>query len=155
MSQRFLTFAWLFAMVAMAAAVEARALAGDMPASGEEAMFEEQQESQTVDVVEPQQSANLIEYFNEGPSETLTEIPDCAASCELSSPTTRYWASAEYLLWGNEGMYVPALVTTSPTGTSSSLAGVLNNPNVDTTILKGESHFNDDVRSGGRFELGM
>jgi hypothetical protein len=155
MSQRFLTFARLFAMVAIATTAEVRALAGDMPASSEEAVFEDQQESPAVDVVEPQQSANLIEYFNEGPSETLAENPDCAASCELSSLTTRYWASAEYLLWGNEGMYVPALVTTSPTGTSSSLAGVLNNPNVDTTILKGESHFNDDVRSGGRFELGM
>lgn len=155
MSQRFLTFAWLFAMVAVAAAVEAHALAGDMPASSEDAVFEDQQESQAVDFDEQRQSANLIEYFDQEPSETLAEIPDCSASCELSSPTTRYWASAEYLLWGNEGMYVPALVTTSPTGTSSSLAGILNNPNVDTTILKGESHFNDDVRSGGRFELGM
>jgi hypothetical protein len=50
-------------------------------------------------------------------------------------------------------MYVPALVTTSPTGTASGVAGVLGED--DTTILKGESHFNDDVRSGGRFELGM
>jgi hypothetical protein len=140
-------------MVSMAATAEARALASDMPASGEEVMFEEQLESQAVEVVEPEQSANLIEYFNDEPTETLPELPDCAASCELSSPTTRYWASAEYLLWGNEGMYVPALVTTSPTGTASGVAGVLGED--DTTILKGESHFNDDVRSGGRFELGM
>ncbi len=153
MSQRLLTFARLFAMFAMAAAAEARALADDMPASGEDAEFEEQQELPAVDAVEPRQSANLVEYFNEEPSETLAEIPDCTASCEFSSPMTRYWASAEYLLWGNEGMYVPALVTTSPTGTASSDAGVLGEE--DTTILKGESHFNDDVRSGGRFELGM
>ena len=153
MSQRLLTFARLFAMFAMAAAAEARALADDMPASGEDAVFEEQQELPAVDAVEPRQSANLVEYFNDEPSETLAEIPDCTASCEFSSPMTRYWASAEYLLWGNEGMYVPALVTTSPTGTASSDAGVLGEE--DTTILKGESHFNDDVRSGGRFELGM
>lgn len=149
MSQRLLTFAWLIAVASTASVVDVRALANDMPSSGEEALLEEQRG------LEPAPSETLIEYFNQSQGEALSEIPDCAASCELSQPTTRFWASAEYLLWGNEGMYVPALVTTSPAGTSSSFAGVLNNPNVDTTILKGESHFNDDVRSGGRFELGM
>ncbi len=155
MSQRLLSFAWLVAVASTTLVADVRALANDMPGRDEETVLEEQRELQPTDVLEPAPADTLIEYYNQSHNETLSEIPDCAASCELSQPTTRFWASAEYLLWGNEGMYVPALVTTSPAGTSSSLAGVLNNPNVDTTILKGESHFNDEVRSGGRFELGM
>lgn len=155
MSQRLFTFAWLIAVAAIASVTEVRALANDMPGSGEEALSEEQSGVGPADGLEPTPAETLIDYYNHSQDESLSEIPDCAASCELSQSSTRFWASAEYLLWGNEGMYVPALVTTSPTGTSSSLAGILNNPNVDTTILKGQSHFNDDVRSGGRFELGM
>ncbi|MBA4105896.1 MAG: hypothetical protein C0485_09070 [Pirellula sp.] len=155
MSQRLFTFAWLIAVAAIASVADVRALANDLPTSGEEVLSAEQSEIEPADGPEPAPAETLIDYYNHSQGESLSDIPDCAASCELSQSSTRFWASAEYLLWGNEGMYVPALVTTSPTGTSSSLAGILNNPNVDTTILKGESHFNDDVRSGGRFELGM
>jgi hypothetical protein len=155
MSHRLLTFAWLIAIASTALVVDVGARANDMPRGDDEAAFAEQRELEPPEELKPAPAETLLEYYNQGQDDSLSEIPDCAASCELSQPTTRYWASAEYLLWGNEGTYVPALVTTSPVGTSSSLAGVLNNPNVDTTILKGESHFNDDVRSGGRFELGM
>lgn len=154
MLQRLLTFAYV-SVVAFAAlaAWEVRAQTGDMPASDDAAVYEDQQELEPIDAAEPEQAANLIEYYNRGDGEPLEDAPDCTDSCELAPSCDRFWVSAEYLLWGNEGMYVPALVTTSPTGTPSSDAGVLGEE--DTTILKGESHFNDDVRSGGRFELGM
>jgi hypothetical protein len=156
MLQRILSFAYVpvIAFAALAAG-EVCAQTGDMPGSGEDPTYEALQELAPLDAAEPEQAANLIEYYNRGDGQSLVDAPDCTDSCELASAGDRFWASAEYLLWGSEGMYVPALVTTSPTGTSSSNAGVLNTPNVDTTILKGESHFNDDVRSGGRFELGM
>lgn len=154
MLQRILSFAYVpvIAFAALAAG-EICAQTGDMPDSGDDAAYEAEQELASIDVAESEQAANLIEYYNRGDGESLVDAPDCTDSCVLAPAGDRFWASAEYLLWGSEGMYVPALVTTSPTGTASSDAGVLGEE--DTTILKGESHFNDDVRSGGRFELGM
>jgi hypothetical protein len=152
MSLRLFTIACLVALACLAWAEELHARTGDAPASGEETALADQLDSPSISAVEPKQAANLIEYYHQSDSDRVDQIPDCAASCELSPPITRFWASAEYLLWGNEGMYVPALATTSPTGTASNVAGVLGEDT--TTILKGQSHFNDDVRSGGRFELG-
>jgi hypothetical protein len=151
--------AGLIALALTAAAPQVRAQSGDMPAGDEAATFGEQQELLANDAHEPEAAANLIEYYSGQRDEELGEAPDCADLCDLSNSSSRFWASAEYLLWGNEGMYVPALVTTSPTGTASSDAGILGKVNAlgepTTTILKGQSHFNDDVRSGARFELGM
>jgi len=156
MLQRLLTFAYVpvVALAALAAG-EVRAQTGDMPAS-DDAVYENQQEVAPIDAAtEPEQAANLIEYYNNGDGEAFKSTPDCTDSCSLTPSSNRFWISAEYLLWGSEGMYVPALITTSPTGTPSNIAGVLDDPDAETTIIKGESHFNDDVRSGGRFELGM
>lgn len=76
----------------------------------------------------------------------------CADYCELIGLGKRWWASAEYLGWGSEGMFVPTLITTSPTGTPSNEAGVIGEP--ETGVVFGNIHMNDNVRSGGRFELG-
>ena len=76
----------------------------------------------------------------------------CADYCEPIGLGKRWWARAEYLGWGSEGMFVPALITTSPAGTASTDAGVIGEPG--TGVVFGNGHMNDNVRSGGRFELG-
>jgi hypothetical protein len=65
---------------------------------------------------------------------------------------SRVWARAEYLHWWTRGMDVPALATTSPSGTQSSAAGVLGESG--TTILFGGDSLTEDGRSGGRFKFG-
>ncbi|BBO34407.1 BBP7 family outer membrane beta-barrel protein [Lacipirellula parvula] len=92
------------------------------------------------------------DYYDETLVQEFSESPECTDGCSLAPLNSRFWFTAEYLLWGTEGMYVPALVSTSPIGTASGQAGVLDGSS--TTLLKGESHFNDDVRSGARFEFG-
>jgi hypothetical protein len=61
---------------------------------------------------------------------------------------TRFWASAEYLLWRIKGYRVPPLVTT---GTLES-QGILGNPG--TVLLFGDSHLDNDWHSGARFSAG-
>jgi len=63
-----------------------------------------------------------------------------------------YWGvRAEYLLWWTRSMHVPALVTTSPSGTDREDAGVLG---LGTTeVLFGSTGLNGDARSGGRFAV--
>lgn len=63
------------------------------------------------------------------------------------------WVRPEYLLWWTQGMDVPALVTTSPTGTPQAQAGVLGQPS--TSVLFGNSDLNDGARSGGRISAGV
>jgi Putative beta barrel porin-7 (BBP7) len=65
---------------------------------------------------------------------------------------TRFWGSAEYLLWWTRGQNLPPLATTSPPGTPINQAGVLGAPG--TSILIGDSRANTDPLSGGRFTLG-
>ena len=59
---------------------------------------------------------------------------------------------AEALAWSTTGLDLPALVTTSPTGTTRANAGVLGVPT--TTVLFGGESVNNDVRSGGRITFG-
>lgn len=63
----------------------------------------------------------------------------------------KLWLRGEYLQWWTSGSDTPALVTTSPTGTSPNEAGVLGG---DTSVLAGAEKINTDSRSGGRFSLG-
>jgi hypothetical protein len=63
-----------------------------------------------------------------------------------------WYGRAEYLYWWTDGMYVPALVTTSPTGTARADAGVIGPPG--TTILFGQGGLNNNGISGGRITLG-
>jgi len=69
-----------------------------------------------------------------------------------NSSRGQFWISGEYLLGWVQGTRLPPLVTTSPTGTAPAAAGVLGN--ASTSILFGDTHVNEEVRSGGRIGLG-
>ena len=80
------------------------------------------------------------------------------ADCGLGSPNwipqfQGGWVRAEYLLWWTQGDHVSALVTTSTAGTPQPQAGVLGQPN--TSTLFGSTELNEDVRSGGRLNMGI
>ena len=85
---------------------------------------------------------------------------DPAASADLplkarplaAADAGRFWAEMEYLAWSVKGDRLPPLVTTSPTGTPLSQAGILGAPG--TTVLFGDSSVNDGWRSGGRLRAG-
>lgn len=62
------------------------------------------------------------------------------------------YVRGEYLLWGTKGMDLPALVTTSPDGTSQPNAGVLGEDGTD--VLFGDESVNSDLRSGGKITVG-
>jgi hypothetical protein len=62
------------------------------------------------------------------------------------------YVRGEYLLWGTKGMDLPALVTTSPSGTPIANAGVLGESG--TSTLFGGNTVNSNLRSGGRLTLG-
>jgi hypothetical protein len=64
----------------------------------------------------------------------------------------RFWVSGDYAAFWVNGTRLPALVTTSPTGTDRTVAGVLGQPN--TTTLFGGSTANDNIRSGVRLGAG-
>jgi hypothetical protein len=156
MSRRLIIAVGTFFVALGAMRTVACAQAYDLPMeSDDEAAFGQSPETPRLSSGAATLTADQVErtaYYDEAPADESGEWPGCSDACAVRPTAPRFWASAEYLLWGNEGMYVPALVTTSPTGTPSGDAGVLGEPT--TTILKGQSHFNDDVRSGGRFELG-
>lgn len=63
------------------------------------------------------------------------------------------WVRADYLLWSTEGMDLPPLVTTSPTLTPRSMAGVLGEDG--TSVLFGDETIFDDSRSGARIRAGI
>lgn len=61
------------------------------------------------------------------------------------------WVHAEYLSWYQDGMRVPALVTSSPTTTDRANAGVLG---LNTTTLYGNDDLFTDQSSGFRIRFG-
>ncbi len=69
------------------------------------------------------------------------------------APVCRVWAEVDYILWKTRGDNVPALVTTSPTGTAAAQAGVLGTPGARTLV--GAAGFGDDFRSGLRYNVGF
>lgn len=69
-----------------------------------------------------------------------------------SCPASRLWVRGEYLLWWEKGFSTPPLVTTSPSDTSQSDAGILTTPG--TTILAGSDVAGSGARSGERISLG-
>ena len=72
---------------------------------------------------------------------------------QTCGPNGWFWVSGELLYWRMNGMYIPALVTTSPAGTPQADAGVLGEPG--TSILLGEqSILNSDV-NGLRLRAGV
>jgi hypothetical protein len=76
----------------------------------------------------------------------------CDVCGRSSSCLSGFYGRGEYLFWWTEGMYSPALVTTSPPGTTRGNAGVLGV--AGTEVLFGDEGLNDRGRSGGRILLG-
>ena len=64
----------------------------------------------------------------------------------------RLWVGAEYLLWWTQGIDVPPLVTTSPSGADPDEAGVIGEPG--TVVLFGGERIGYGAQSGGKFTLG-
>lgn len=62
------------------------------------------------------------------------------------------YVRAEYIAWAIKGDSLPPLVTTSPSGTARTAAGVLGQ--TGTTELFGGDTVNNQLRSGGRIALG-
>lgn len=72
---------------------------------------------------------------------------------ESWGPRGWIWASAEFLHWWPQGMYIPPLVTTSPLGTAREVAGVLGE--TGTQILYGQEDLFTTSRNGLRFRGGV
>ena len=64
----------------------------------------------------------------------------------------RLWVHGEYLLWWTQGSSLPPLVTTSPVGTQSNVAGVLGQST--TSILYGGEMVNTNAAAGWRIAMG-
>ncbi len=62
---------------------------------------------------------------------------------------TGIWVKADYLLWWERGMHVPALVTSGPTPQQPGYLG-----EQGTKVLFGDTDINDRERSGGRLQAG-
>lgn len=76
----------------------------------------------------------------------------CTACCPTPcGPSGRFWVRAEALIWWTKGMYLPPLVTTSPSGTPRAEAGVL--PAAE--ILFPTDDVLQNERFGGRVRAGM
>jgi hypothetical protein len=76
-------------------------------------------------------------------------------ACRAAAPPpwgTPWYVRAEYLALWAKGNRVPALLTTSPTGTPRTDAGVLGVPGTD--ILVGDERVDDGPRAGGRLTFG-
>jgi hypothetical protein len=71
----------------------------------------------------------------------------------MNSITDRLWLRAEYLHWWTEGMDLPPLVTTSPTGTAQDQAAILGEPG--TSILFGGREINGSSVGGIRLKAGF
>lgn len=78
--------------------------------------------------------------------------PQDMTSVEAVDASSRFWVRGEYLLWWVCGDHVPALITTSPTGTPVAAAGVQGQPG--TRVVFGDQDPNSGARSGGRLVLG-
>ncbi|WP_148080407.1 BBP7 family outer membrane beta-barrel protein [Roseimaritima ulvae] len=63
------------------------------------------------------------------------------------------WVSFEYLLWFQDGMDLPPLVTSSPDGTVRADAGVLGTTGVD--VLYGDDEILTESLNGGRLRVGL
>jgi hypothetical protein len=86
----------------------------------------------------------------------VPEAPASAPLVDWNEPFAaddRFWAQAAYLMWFSKAASAPALVTTSPTGTPSNVAGALSQQ--DTKVVFGNNaSLDDSLQNGGRLELG-
>jgi hypothetical protein len=83
---------------------------------------------------------------SEAPTQSGFTLP------EVCGPSGRFWAELDFLVWWVPGDKPPALLTTSPSGTSQSQAGILGA--AGTSVLAGGREFNDDARAGFRLNAG-
>jgi hypothetical protein len=72
--------------------------------------------------------------------------------CDMAPCRAPIYFRGEYLAWWLKGDSTPALVTTSPDGTTRAQAGVLSQPG--TSVLFGDQSLNNTMRSGARLVLG-
>jgi hypothetical protein len=79
------------------------------------------------------------------------ELASAVYQSECPNSNEWVWLRGDYLVGWLRGMHVPPLVTTSPTGTAQTDAGVLGVKG--TTVLFGDDQVNNSARSG--FRLGM
>ena len=101
MSQRTYLMAGVLVLALVAMARELRAQAGDVPLNEGGAPYADQQELLADEVQSStQRPTTLLEYY----SGEADDGVDCSESCEIDGSPTRFWASAEYSLWGSEGM---------------------------------------------------
>lgn len=123
--------------------------------NGDEVIFDDAPENVVADeVMIGDEDAEYVEgdYFDEG-------YPVTTGTFGAYSPRRRLciclplngWVHAEYLLWWQNGMNLPPLVSTSPTGTARAAAGVL----PGATVLYGgdDSALNGSL-NGGRIRFG-
>jgi hypothetical protein len=94
-------------------------------------------------------AATLALGVGSGPSSGSEPAVDCGCCCEASAAG---WFTADYLHWWLQGDRVPALVTSSPSGTAQADAGQLELPT--TAVLFGDDRINDRGRPGVRLGLG-
>jgi len=86
----------------------------------------------------------------------------CGTACDNTAcdwgdcgPCPRWscWGSFEFLIWWRKDQELPPLVTTSPVGTASDVAGVLGEPT--TQVLYPTDQQGSDARPGARLALGV
>lgn len=77
---------------------------------------------------------------------------NCLPCCDPCGPEGRLWVRGEFLLTWMRGARSPALVTSSPSGTSQAQAGVVTA--TGTQILYGDERINTGVASGFQLRVG-
>ncbi len=91
-----------------------------------------------------------------GPYDEYTQYVEMLGTarhdCPTGTPVSPFWVRADALFWSLDGTFVPALVTTSPSGTNRFDAGVLGF--VGTQTLLGGDKLGVDGRAGARIEVG-
>jgi hypothetical protein len=90
------------------------------------------------------------DYEREG--NVLGYRPGYLANLAYESLHDRVWARSEFLAWWPRGFATPPLLTTSPTGTDPSQAGVLGAPG--TSVLLGGDDLGGGFRPGERITFG-
>lgn len=80
-------------------------------------------------------------------------VPPAREADAQGGNPSKYYGGADLILWWMKGQALPALVTSSPSGTPSNQAGVPGTPGFST--LYGLSNVNNSLRSGGKFNAGV
>jgi hypothetical protein len=101
------------------------------------------------EIGDPMAIESVGEPYYDGPANNFPAGP--AIPYGPRRPLGGWYLRAEYLYWWSDGLYTPALVTTSPNGTSRANAGVLGVPGTSTLFGGG---LNNSGISGARISFG-